>query len=221
MGYCYDSRTGALVCDGCGISGGVRKRTCTAKVLWNSLRGPRSATPYCYPPALCATCYQKVGGAAMHAKCKIAAAEDQAEHDEIERQLDAGELFVVAAHGAGSNPYVPKGQAGVIFQGRGERREWRLVDVDEYHAAQKARRNNRLSDFPGAQPWAPGQAAPSHPYEVVTEAGTTQVSAPDVTSALKAAGVYPDRYLSVRRTDAPTGGAALFGTVTADGSVRL
>lgn len=117
MGYSY-SNTGALCCDSCGNSGGVRKRTCTYKVLGDSLRGNRVSVPYCQPPALCAACLKAVGGqAVLHKDCKERAARSQAEADTIERQLDAGEAFPVAAWGAG-HAHIPQGQVGVKYRSR-------------------------------------------------------------------------------------------------------
>ncbi len=118
MGHCYDRRTGALCCDKCGASGGVRKRTCTATVLTDSARGPRARLRYCIPPALCAACLQEVGGnAALHKDCKDRAAQSQAEYDDIERQLAAGESVAAAAWGSW-HANVPEGQVGVLYRSR-------------------------------------------------------------------------------------------------------
>ncbi len=117
MGYSY-SNTGALCCDKCGTSGGVRKRKCTYKVLGNSLRGNRISMHYCYPPALCIPCLKALGGqTVLHKDCKEPAARSQAEADAIERQLDAGEAFAIAAWGSAYD-HVPPGQVGVKYRSR-------------------------------------------------------------------------------------------------------
>lgn len=117
MGYGYSS-TGALCCDNCGNPGGVRKRKCTEKVLGDSLHGSRVSMHYCYPPALCGPCLKALGGqSALHKNCKEAAAKAQADYDEIERQLDAGESFPVAAWGSWQ-ANVPDGQVGVKYRSR-------------------------------------------------------------------------------------------------------
>jgi hypothetical protein len=88
MGYCYDHRN-RLCCDACGNAGGVRKRICTATVLTDSVRGPRSTLRYCSPPALCPTWYRKRGSAAgIHADCAQYAANAQQEYDAIEPRRD-------------------------------------------------------------------------------------------------------------------------------------
>jgi hypothetical protein len=81
MGYCFDYR-GRLVCDGCDIPGGVRKRKCPYRVTYGRSNGGHTV-PYCSPPALCADCYRKYGGLrGVHGeRCREGAAASQAEHD--------------------------------------------------------------------------------------------------------------------------------------------
>lgn len=143
MGYSRDARTGRLCCDGCGTTGGVRKRTCPYKVTCDSLRGQRSTVAYCPPPALCPACYEKEGGLrGVHPEgCKTGAAVMQAEADAVEAGLTAGESFVVSAFGDWHED-VPAGLVMVVFRGRsGESRV--LVEKDEYDPRVKP----RLSDY--------------------------------------------------------------------------
>lgn len=148
MGYSYGqtaSGSWALACDRCPTAGGVRKRTCTYKVLTDSLHGGRHALPYCSPPALCSPCYAAVGGAkGLHARCAEGAAASQAEYDAVEARLDAGEF--ISASGFGSwHEHVPDGFVGRIFRGRaGER--YALIPED-------ADKHSVLSDVVGAKPW--------------------------------------------------------------------
>lgn len=119
MGYGYDTR-GRLACDGCGTTGGVRKRRCPYKVLTDSLRSPRRfEVDYSPAPALCSECYKKHGGLrGVHGEaCREGAAASQAEYDKVEAALDAGESFVIAAYGSWAED-VPKGQVKVLFKGR-------------------------------------------------------------------------------------------------------
>lgn len=63
MGYCY-TRSGALVCDSCNASGGVKKVSCPVG--------------YCPPPALCAACKKKHADKLTlkaHESCVVAKAE--------------------------------------------------------------------------------------------------------------------------------------------------
>lgn len=150
MGYCYDM-SNRLCCDRCGQSGGVRKRTCKYTVLGDSIRTPggtRHRMNYCYPPALCASCYKAMGGLrGIHGDdCRDGAAKSTAEADAIEALLDAGELFVVSASGDWAEG-VPAGMVLVTFSGRG----WtphvkRLVAKDSYQPGEKP----KLSDYPEA-----------------------------------------------------------------------
>lgn len=142
MGYCYDSHN-RLCCDGCGRSGGVRRRTCPHTVLGDSLRSPgghRPRMPFCYPPALCADCYRSRGGQrGVHGNsCKDGAASSQAAYDKIEAELDAGELFVVSAS------TVSPGLVEVTFWGRGCKPEVkRQMPAEAYDFRSKP----RLSDY--------------------------------------------------------------------------
>lgn len=143
MGYSYD-RLNRLCCDHCGVSGGVRKRTCPRKVLTDSLRGPRRWLSYCYPPALCGDCYRQAGGSAIHNQCAEGAAASQVKYDEIEALLDAGEALSVAAWGQHDD--VPAGMVGLLFVSR-TARLYRLVPTAEYH-----NESVQLSQVT-AQPW--------------------------------------------------------------------
>jgi hypothetical protein len=152
MGYCYDHRN-RLCCDACGNAGGVRKRICTATVLTDSLRGPRSTLRYCSPPALCPTCYRKRGSAAgIHADCAEYAANAQQEYDAIEAALDAGESLSISAWGSW-HPQVPDGMVGLCFASRNGN-TYALVYEHEYH-----NRSVALSTV-HATPWTRPQRHP-------------------------------------------------------------
>jgi hypothetical protein len=147
-GYGYDA-FGArrLRCDKCGMTGGVRKRTCPYRVLGDSLRGRRITLPYCVAPRLCSRCYSRLGGQdGLHGqRCRKAAADSQAHIDEIERQLDAGESFSTAAWGDWE-PSVPDGKVGLLFSGRAGK-TYRLMTEADYPNKQVA-----LSAV-ASQPW--------------------------------------------------------------------
>jgi len=130
MGYGY--RAHRLVCDQCGGCTGVRKRTCPYRVLSDSLAGPRRLLPYCQPPALCARCYSELGGKSqVHGeRCRAGAQAAQKHADDIEAQLDAGELLPVTAWGD-SHPKVPTGRVGVCYRGR-KAKAYRLIHEDDY-----------------------------------------------------------------------------------------
>lgn len=158
MGYGYEQRYDrrgrrylVLACDKCGDAGGVRKRTCTARVLTDSLRSVRAWLPYCSPPALCKPCHQKLK-ATLHESCARGAAMAQADYDTTERLLDSGESLVVAAWGDW-HATVPAGFVGVCFRGMsGE--SYRLVTVEEYDARRHGGRvAEKLSAFVNALPW--------------------------------------------------------------------
>lgn len=84
MGYCYTAG-GGLVCDGCGATGGVRKRAC----------------PYnwCAPPALCEACNEK--DTRDHSGCKIRHAQKLERDAQHQRLLDQGAYLRVSALGVG------------------------------------------------------------------------------------------------------------------------
>lgn len=130
MGFCYDIR-GRMCCDRCGLSGGVRKRTCKYKVLSDSLYGPRQSLPYCPPPALCSACYRALGGIRIHDGCKEPAAASQADADAIEAVLDSGDLLSTTAFGDWHNE-VPAGMVGLRFTGRTQHSVWRLARSEDY-----------------------------------------------------------------------------------------
>lgn len=88
MGYCYDTRTGQLVCDQCGTHGGVRKVRCTYG--------------YCPPPALCGSCRSDRELMARHRAhctehCKPAAEEYAAEQAAKSAALATGAYIFCAA----------------------------------------------------------------------------------------------------------------------------
>lgn len=164
MGYTYGRTASgrmALACDNCGAVGGVCRRTCPHKVLGDSMRavsGKRYAMPYCPAPALCGPCLSKLGGLhQLHRDCAAGAARAQAEYDETQRRLDAGEYQVVAAYGDW-HELVPEGMVGVIFGGRdwGETRNEIAVLVPKDAYAPSSRR--WLTDYPMRFGWqAPGR----------------------------------------------------------------
>lgn len=133
MGYCYTSN-GALVCDNCGNSGHVRKRTCPAKVRCSSHKsasGTRPVLPYCHPPALCPECWKKLGGnAGVHAKCYEGAAKSQLEYDREQARLDAGDSRVSARWGSWHET-VPQGSVGVCFASAAGLETWILCGPDD------------------------------------------------------------------------------------------
>lgn len=143
MGYCY-TRGGALCCDRCGESGGVRRRTCPHKVR----HGGGVSLPYCQPAALCRACYA-VERATLHAGCAEGAARAQATEDTRAAVLAGGGLLVKAAWGDW-HPTVPAGEVGVLFEGR-DRRAWGLVSSHEYR-----RRTGLLATMEAfeVRPWA-------------------------------------------------------------------
>jgi hypothetical protein len=151
MGYGYDMR-GRLACDGCGVTGGVRKRTCPYTVLGDSRHGARQRLRWCPPPAYCSACYQQRGGLrGVHAKCEAGAAQDQADADAIEAGLDAGGSYVAAAWGKAprGRAGLPAGLVGVLFRTRAQAETYVLVPEADYNGQLKP----WLSDYPGAQPW--------------------------------------------------------------------
>lgn len=143
MGYSYAIGSNALCCDSCGRTGGVRKRSCTAYVLTDSLRSARQRLRYCKPAALCVECYRGEGGVKMHGRCHAEVMSVQAEYDRIEAALDTGESFVVAAFGKAD--WVPAGRTGLIFVGRTGRIKG-TVPKSKYPAA-----GRRLSDYPNLE----------------------------------------------------------------------
>lgn len=151
MGYCFDYR-GRLVCDGCGISGGVRKRKCAYKVRVSRLDGGHSI-PYCSPPALCGPCYKKHGGLrGVHGDaCRDGAAESQARHDADEARLASGDFKSQGAFGDW-NELVPKGKVGLLFYGQGDPFGV-LVDKADYD-----NRSVWFLDLKSYEPWVAGEA---------------------------------------------------------------
>ena len=97
MGYCFDYR-GRLVCDGCGIAGGVRKRKCAYKVRASVLDGGYSI-PSCSPPALCSDFYKKYGGLrGVHGDaCRDGAAASQDLADADDKRYAEGDLRLRSA----------------------------------------------------------------------------------------------------------------------------
>jgi hypothetical protein len=144
MGYIHDEQ-GRLVCDNCGIAGGVSKRTCPHKVTNENGR----VLSYCYPAALCSQCYRKLGGAkGVHGTCAEGAARRQAEYDAVRAKLATGELQVCSAYGDWHEA-VPEGLVGVCFIGASNETYYVLVRKADYDP--NVRR--WLSQYPDAQPW--------------------------------------------------------------------
>jgi hypothetical protein len=115
MGYSYDWNN-RLCCDSCGQSGGVRKRKCTQKVLTDSHRSEtRFSINYCYPSALCSTCYQGCK-TTLHDGCKEGAAKSQAQYDATQARLEAGEHLLISGRGSWAED-VPEGFVGATFAG--------------------------------------------------------------------------------------------------------
>ena len=143
MGYSYGRNAAnrmALVCDGCGKVGGVRKRACKYTVLTDNLRSTtRQRIRYCYPPALCATCYAQRGGLnGVHGEeCRNGAAESQADYDATQARLNAGELHVISASGDWAEG-VPAGHVRVTFAGAfGRNRVQVIMPESEYDSSGK------------------------------------------------------------------------------------
>lgn len=148
MGY-ITAPDGTLACDACGTPG-ARLRKCP---YWVTEPGGQRLR-YCSPAALCDPCLAKAGGSAkLHARCEQGAADSQAENDARVTRLDAGELFIGCAL-SGAGWYLPAGQVGAEFTGRGGTRTWLLVPEDEYQRAHRAKGLMlAVSDFPGAPVW--------------------------------------------------------------------
>jgi hypothetical protein len=147
-----DPQTGrwVLACDRCGNGGGVRRRTCTARVRYPQ-DGPGHALPYCPAPALCQGCLAAVGGSrGLHAECHAPAAKATAENQRIADRIAGGDLQVVTGWGDWHKD-VPAGMVGVRFarnrtDGRSDPPTYRLVPEADYRAG-------FLSDYPDAVPW--------------------------------------------------------------------
>jgi hypothetical protein len=109
---------------------------------------------YCKPSALCDGCLASIGGLArLHAACREGARKSQAENDVRSARLAAGELFISSAL-SGPAWYVPAGQVGAEFAGRGGVKTWRLIPRDDYRREYSAKGVMlAISDFPGAPPW--------------------------------------------------------------------
>lgn len=131
MGYSYDYRN-RLCCDSCGMSGGVRKRTCPYKVLTASHRSEnRLSMNYCYPSALCAVCY-KSERATLHEGCAAGAATSQARYDLKQTRLDAGEHLLTSGSGSWLD-HVPDGFVEATFHAnRYQDKQVRIVPKDLY-----------------------------------------------------------------------------------------
>jgi hypothetical protein len=117
------------------VTGGVRKRTCTHKVTDDGLRttdGHRYSMPYCYPPALCAGCYARLGGVRLHDACKEGADRMQRESDAKRALLEAGEKLLISASGDWKDG-VPTGMVEATYAGIGyTAHEAVLMPADEY-----------------------------------------------------------------------------------------
>ena len=141
MGYCYSG--GKLVCDSCGATGSVRKRTCRYRVTY----AEGGSLPYCSPSALCAVCYT-THKPTLHANCKAGAVRRTAEETERRQKLDAGELEVRTAWGDW-HELVPAGYVGVRFIGMNGSEVYRLILAGEYHG------RGYLSEYPNLSAWEP------------------------------------------------------------------
>lgn len=150
MGYSYGRNAAGnmvLACDGCGVAGGVRKRSCVHYVsdAADTRGGPRRRLAYCQPPALCDACMGTHGPAAvLHAKCADGAAYFQAKEDAKQAALDRGDACVSAAWGDWADG-VPAGMARVAFRGYSGV-TYRLIPAGEYDPGARP----FLSDYPGA-----------------------------------------------------------------------
>ncbi len=153
MGYCYDNR-GRLACDNCSATRGVKKNICPETVLTDSLRttrpGLRLEIPYCYPPALCARCEEKLADT-IHAPCKEHAAASQATSDAVEALLEDGAYLRTAAWGDW-HAHVPEGRVGVSFRNLRGQAAYYHVDPTEYRAFTQIA---RPQDYPSATPMTP------------------------------------------------------------------
>lgn len=150
MGYCHDSH-GRLVCDACGSSTGVRKRTCPHRVYY----AEGGSLPYCQPAALCAACYA-THKATLHVACAEGAAKSNARERERKEKLANGEFEVKAAFGSWHET-VPPGCVGVMFANPTLGERHMLVPEADYDLFRVVR-PRYLSDYPRATPWeGPGR----------------------------------------------------------------
>jgi len=141
MGYSYDMR-GRLACDACGAAEGkTRKRTCPHRVHYAT----GGSLPYCYPSALCPTCYAK-HKPTLHKDCAEGAARQTAKEQEKAIRFAAGEYERRTAWGSW-HALVPDGMVGVCFVNLARAEEYRLLPADTYADGQW------LSDYNNAQPW--------------------------------------------------------------------
>lgn len=154
MGYCYGrthSGRSALACDSCGHVGGVRKRTCPARVEY----AEGCSLPYCMPAALCAACY-KLRKPTLHVGCHEQAALRTASERARRARLEAGDKEVRSAWGDWHKA-VPSGYVGVAFAGLskdphllgGAVEVWALIPQLDYAPGEK----RFLSDYANHQPW--------------------------------------------------------------------
>ena len=146
MGYSYgrnDRGNLVLSSASCGNLGGVRKRTCPYKVH----HADGFSLPYCYPSALCSTCYA-THKATLHQDCAKGAAESQARENARAFRLASGEYEVGAAWGSWHED-VPDGMTGVVFRNVDKVEQYRLVRASAYDPSSR----RYLSDYPHAQEW--------------------------------------------------------------------
>jgi hypothetical protein len=148
MGYCYDRRTGRLVCDSCGRSQDVRRRKCKYKVTDHT----GLTLPYCYPPALCPTCYKAEGGlSGVHGEtCRTGAAASQARDDLVGATLAAGGAISTVGYGDWHED-VPAGMVGRGFQYLDGQMTYRLIPRDVDHAVGG---QGFLADYSDTVEWA-------------------------------------------------------------------
>jgi len=151
MGYGY-GRNGALACDRCGNTGGVRKRTCPHRVAYPQ-DGPNYSLAYCKAPALCTSCYRAEGGIRLHDRCAEPARKATEENKAIAARIASGDPQVMSAWGDW-HAAVPAGSTGVMFApnrtDRWQEKTYRLVPEADYDPGTK----KFLSDYPRASPWA-------------------------------------------------------------------
>jgi len=147
MGYSYDARTGRLCCDACGdASGTTRKQTCPHRVHY----AEGGSLPYCYPSALCKTCYA-TRKATLHDGCADGAARQTAQQQIRAAKLAAGEYERRTAWGSW-HATVPAGLVGVRFVAQDGRQQYWLVPEADY---QRAGAGSWMSEYATRTPWEP------------------------------------------------------------------
>lgn len=143
MGHCYN-RDGAILCDGCGSSAGVKKRKCPEIV---------DGLPWCTPHALCEACFEKCGGTkGLHAKCKEPAEYSRQKSKADAARIEAGDSLLATAWGDWHG-LVSHGKVGLRFVGKGGVETFLLVSKEDHDAIRKQGKLF-MSDFQAvAEPW--------------------------------------------------------------------